>query len=367
MGVSHWQSVPGSPFTANPSGRSKRLSMKNTLFLLFAALLVQQGFTQVKDGADLFYKKGLEEKAGRRYMVAFNDFQKSVDIKKDNADAQTELGLTALELRKYANAEMAFLKVNEIRKDDPVATENLANIYFWTHQWKQAETYALKAKQLSPGKSWDFILGKSYYQDEDYGNAFKYLQAAAKTDSTNAEIPYLMARGFVEMNNYKVAVTFFKKAIALDSSKYQWIYECALTYATIPNDLAAIQYYELAAVKGYKMDNDYFENLSDSYTASGQQEKGIELMLKVLEKKPADMVLLYSVAHAYYKIKKYQLAIDYWDKILYFDKENSHALYMIGMAYQKKGDTDKGRALCDKAISMDPSLKNLKTEKKMEM
>ena len=36
---------------------------------------------------------------------------------------------------------------------------------------------------------------------------------------------------------------------------------------------------------------------------------------------------------------------------------------MIGMAYQKKGDTDKGRMLCDKAIAMDPALKNLKQEK----
>jgi hypothetical protein len=38
---------------------------------------------------------------------------------------------------------------------------------------------------------------------------------------------------------------------------------------------------------------------------------------------------------------------------------------MMGMAYQKKGATDNGRALCDKAIAMDPSLGNLKKEKKM--
>lgn len=299
--------------------------------------------------------------------MAFNYFQKSVDIKKDNAAAQTELGLTAVELRKYGNAELAFLKVNELKKDDPVATENLANIYFWTHQWKQAETFGIKAKQMNVGKNWNYVIGKSYYQEEDYGNAFKYLQFAAKEDSTNAEIPYLIARGFVDMNNYKIAVNFYKKAIALDSSKFQWIYECALVYATIPDDIHAIEYYQLAAAKGYKTDNDYFENLSDSYIATGQQQKGIDLMLKVLEKKPADLVLLYSVANAYYKIKKYDQAIEYWDKILYFDKENAHALYMIGMSYQKKGDNGKGRQLCDKAISMDPSLKNLKQEQKINM
>ncbi|MBS1935562.1 MAG: tetratricopeptide repeat protein, partial [Bacteroidetes bacterium] len=166
---------------------------------------------------------------------------------------------------------------------------------------------------------------------------------------------------------YKAAIPFFKKAIALDSSRSQWIYECALTLATIYDDKTAIQYYLVAAQKGYKTDNDYYENLSDSYVAAGQPEKGIELMLGILEKKPADLILLYSVANAYYKIKKYQEAIDYWDKILYFDKENAKALYMIGMAYQKKGETDKGRQLCDKAIAMDPSLKSLKQEKNMSM
>ena len=38
---------------------------------------------------------------------------------------------------------------------------------------------------------------------------------------------------------------------------------------------------------------------------------------------------------------------------------------MIGMAYQKKGETQKGRDICDRAIKMDPSLAKLKEEMKM--
>jgi tetratricopeptide (TPR) repeat protein len=341
--------------------------MKNVLVLLSFAISLQTTFSQSSDSSDFYYQKGVTEKGNRLFMVAFNDLQKSIQLKSDNVDAQRELGLTSLELRKYDNAEMAFQKVEEFKKDDGVAIENLANLYFWTHQWSQAIEYAKKSQQLNVGKNWNYVIGKSYYQQEDYGNSFKYLQAAAKEDSANAEIPYLQARSFVDMNNYKAAVAFFKRAIQLDSSKFQWIYECALTFATIPDDNSAIQYYLLAAQKGYKTDNDFYENLSDSYIAAGQAEKGLDLMLKVLEKKPADLVLLYSVADTYYRLKKYQEAIDYWDKILYYDKENAKALYMIGMSYQKKGETDKGRQLCDKAIEMDPSLKNLKHEVKMDM
>jgi hypothetical protein len=38
---------------------------------------------------------------------------------------------------------------------------------------------------------------------------------------------------------------------------------------------------------------------------------------------------------------------------------------MIGMSFQKKGDTNKGQQLCDKAIEMDPGLSSLRQKKQM--
>ena len=111
-------------------------------------------------------------------MVAFNNFQKSTQYDSNNVDAQRELGLVSLELRKYGNAEVAFTKVLSLQKDDTTAVINLANISFWTHQWKQAVLYGQKAIQLNAGKGWNYAIGKSFYQQEDYGQAFRYLQAA---------------------------------------------------------------------------------------------------------------------------------------------------------------------------------------------
>jgi tetratricopeptide (TPR) repeat protein len=341
---------------------------QKNFFLLFCLLFAGISlFAQANDSSNTFYQRGLDAKNRRLLMVAYNNFRQSVDYQPENADALRELGLAAVALRKYDNAILAFQQLEKIRKEDTTAISNLATLYFWTHQWQQAIVYAKKALELHTGQHWNFVLGKCYYEQEDYGQSYTWLQAAAKEDSTDAEIPYLVARSFVDMNNYKSAIPFFKKAIALDSTRSQWIYECALTYATINDDKTAIKYYEWAALRGYKKDNDFYENLSDSYVAAGQPEKGLELMLQVLLKKPADLDLLYSIANTYYRMKKYDLAIDYWDRILYYDKENAKSLFMIGMSYQKKGDEQKGRALCDKAIAMDPSLKNHKQEKKIEM
>ena len=321
---------------------------------------------QSNDSSSFFYQKGLEEKNKRLFMVSYNDLQKSLEYNPSNTDALRETGLVAVELRKYENAKIFFQKLEQKINNDTTAITNLATLYFWTHQWPQAALYAKKAQDLHAGKGWNYVIGKSYYEQEDYGQSYKYLQTAAKDDSTNAEIPYLQARSFIDMSNYKPAIAFFQRAIYLDSTKTEWIYDCALAFATINDNKSAINYYELAAVRGYKKDNDFYENLSDSYIGAGQPEKGLSLMLQVLEKKPADLDLLYSIAFTYYRLKKYDQAIDHWDRILSYDKENYKALYMIGMSYQKKGEEQKGRTLCDKAIAMDPSLASLKKEKKID-
>ncbi|MDX2049232.1 MAG: tetratricopeptide repeat protein, partial [Chitinophagaceae bacterium] len=80
----------------------------------------------------------------------------------------------------------------------------------------------------------------------------------------------------------------------------------------------------------------------------------------------ADIELLYGLADTYYRAGKYKEAIEYWDKVLFYDKQHARSLYMIGMSYQKKGDNQKGKALCDKAIEMDPSLQYLR-QKKMDI
>lgn len=80
------------------------------------------------------------------------------------------------------------------------------------------------------------------------------------------------------------------------------------------------------------------------------------------------MNLLNMIAEAYYYKGKYDFAMEYWDKILEYDKTDASALYMIGMCYQKKGGKDniaKGTRLCDTAIGMDPSLGPYRQKKMM--
>jgi tetratricopeptide (TPR) repeat protein len=300
------------------------------------------------------------------FMAAYQDFKQALKSDPKNPDILRQLGETEVELRKYEEAIPVFEKLLAIAPADTTAIVRLARLYFYTHQWEKCIPLATKARQMHLGEKNEYMIGKSYYELEDYGHAFSFLPAAAMDEPGNAEIPYLIARAYVDMNNYKPAIPYFQKAIALDSSKVQWIYECALVYATIYDDADAIRYFDLAASKGYKKDNDFFENLADSYISVGKPEKALQILQDLLAKRPADLELLNSLGFTSYKLKKYDQAIAYWDRILEYDNQNGRALYMIGMSYQHKGDQEKGKTLCDKAIALDPSLKSLKTEIRIE-
>ena len=131
-------------------------------------------------------------------------------------------------------------------------------------------------------------------------------------------------------------------------------------------DKDALKYILEAGEKGYKRDNDYLENLGIAYLNVGDLEQGVNILNEVLKRKPSDMNILNMVAEAYYFKGKYKDAIEYWDRILEYDKESATSLYMIGMSYQKMGgreNSQKGIALCDKAIEMDPSLASNKQKK----
>jgi tetratricopeptide (TPR) repeat protein len=225
--------------------------------------------------------------------------------------------------------------------------------------------YASSLKKIDPSEKISYYIGRVQYEQDNYGEAIKTLQDAAKEDPSNAEIPYMIAHSYADMMNYRQAIPYFEKAIALNPTQSYWIYELGLICYAMHDDKNALKYILMAGEKGYKKDNDYLENLGIAYLNVGDLEQGVAILGEILKRKPSDLNILNMVAEAYYYKGKYQLAIDYWDQVMYYDKNNASALYMIGMSYQKKGDKEKGQFLCDKAIELDPSLASLKQKKQM--
>jgi len=339
--------------------------MKYNLLIILSLGVASATYSQT-DSADFYLQKGLKEKEAGRRMEVWKNLDKAYKFSPDNKVIISEMAIVLMELRKYSQAREMYQKLEQMGDHSAALYKQLFTLSYNTRRFDDAIIYAGKLKAVDQNEKLSFYLGKIYYEKDDYGNAIQNLQLAEKENPENAEVPYLLARSYAEMMNYKLSVPYFEKAIALDPSKNNWMYEYGLICYAMNSDKDALKYILMAGEKGYKKDDDYMENLAIAYLNVGNMTEAMKIFNTILLKKPSDLNILNMIAEAYYYSGKYQEAIDFWDKILEYDKTNAQSLYMIGMSYQKKGEKDKGIALCDRAILMDPSLSSYK-QKKMNM
>ncbi len=330
-------------------------------FLLFISSVA---FAQA-DSSKYFLQKGLDEKQKGRRMESLKNFEKSFKYDSSNKVMLGELASAYMDLRKYYQAKETYKKLVTLGETSPTTYKQLLQLCFNLRSYDEAILYANDLKKTAPSEKVNYYLGKINYERENYGDALKYLNEAAKDDPQNAEVSYMIGRSYADMQNYKLAIPYYKKAIEQDGSKYGWIYELGLiSYANNNND-DALKYIQLAGDRGYPKDNGYLQNLAIANLDAGKFDNGILILNDLLKKRPADLTLLDMTAQAYYDHGKYDDAMNNWDAMLGYDKRNAQALYMIGMCYMKKGDKGKGTQLCDKAIQMDPSLGAYKQKREM--
>jgi tetratricopeptide (TPR) repeat protein len=336
--------------------------MKNLCLVLCCFAFVQPGFGQ-SDSLNIYLKLGEDAFSGGQNLPAYQYYKKAVGFDAKNLEAARGLANTARELKYAAIARESYKKVLELKPNDTSAITQLVQLNFATRQWPGAIEMAKRSIGLGIGVKNEWVIAKSYYEMEEYGSCLEYIEKAWRKDSSQAELPFIAARSYVEMNNYRKAAGCYEQALRLSPDNETWMYEAAMTYSAIPDEAKAIPWFEKAVLKGYPRTKDVIENMAVSYMGIKAYDKCLTLVNEVLASKPEDLELLYLSGEASYRLGKTDDAINRWDKMLSIDKNQARALYMIGIAYIKKGDDNKGETLCDKAIAMDPSLARLKTQR----
>ncbi len=335
------------------------------IMLLFVSLIFTQLVNAQIDSAKIYFNKGDTAFEQKRFLLAEKNYVKGLRYDSTNNTIINNLASCYIEMRRYGNALMLYKKLYANNNNDNNALNQLAELSFMGHNWNEAVQYSKLCVEKNIGSKMHYKIAKSYFEQEDYALSSKSLGAASKEEPTNGEIPYLMANIWLQMQRADKAIEMFKIALQLDTTKYAWYYELGNTYHQIDSLNEAIPYFEKALEKGLSNDLQMQRTLGILYLSCKKYEKGIEIMEKVIAKKPMDKSLYEDMGYAFYENKKYDDAITWWDKILTIDQNDARTLYMIGIAYQKKGDDTKGNKLCDLAIEMDPKLMGLRKEMKM--
>ena len=319
-------------------------------------------FSQNIDSAQFYFNKGIEEKDARLYAVAGKDFDKAIQLNKNYTDAYVENGKVNLEMRKIDAAMGNFTKAYQLQPTNNEVVKQLSTLYFNNRQFQKAIDLAQNCSNCSDA---DRIIGMSYYNLEDYGKAETLLQKAVNKNDKDAEAAYTLGRTYLELENEKSAIPQFQKAITIEPERNEWMYELGLIYYNQNDYKNALKYFNMAGDSGYNKSNDFYENLGFAQLYTGDVQNGIKTLTEVLNKKPNNRELLNNIANAMYETKRYDAALLYFQKLLELNPKDASSLFMAGMAFQKKGDKEKGQKICDKAIEMDPSLARNRQKKDM--
>lgn len=338
--------------------------MKNLLIAAATCFITQCSFSQNADSAQFYFKKGVEENTAKLYAVATKDFDKAIKLDSNFTEAYIANGKVNLEMERVYPAVQNFTKAYQLDPKNDEVIKELSTLYFNNRQFQKALELV---QQCNSCENSNRILGMSYYNLEDYAKAEKYLKQALSKNNNDAEAAYTLGRTFLELENEKGAIPQFQKAISLEPTRNQWMYELGLIYYNQNEYANALKYFDMATNNGYNKSNDFYENYGFAQLYTGDSENGIKTLNIVLERKPNNTELLNNIAHAMYETKKYNEALDYFKKLLDINPKDASSLFMAGMTFQKLGQKEKGQKICDNAIAMDPSLTKYRQKKDIPM
>jgi tetratricopeptide (TPR) repeat protein len=314
---------------------------------------------QSPDSTQYFYGKGMDKFSAKLYSQAAKDFEKAIAINPKFTDAHLQYGFTNLAMLKQNAAILNFTSVIELDPQNLIAKNELMKLHYNYRQYDKVIELAQSCKECSDVKR---IIALCYYQKEDFGKAEKNLVAVFEKDNRDAEVAYALGRTYMELENSNSTIEYYEKAVGLNPGNIIWLNELGLIYYTVGNFKNAAVYFNKAAAGGFTQSNDFTENLAFSYLYSGEVDKGEKLLSSVLERKPGNTELIRDIADAFYQTKLYDKSLEYYQKLMEKDTKDAKALYQAGICFQKKGEVEKGRAMCDKAIELDPSLNRLKRQ-----
>ncbi|MEO5782860.1 MAG: tetratricopeptide repeat protein [Ginsengibacter sp.] len=326
--------------------------MKHLLLTLIAIFTFTQIFSQT-DSARFYFKKGTDEQTAKRYLLSSKYFDKAIQFDPKYADAYIENGRVNIEMRKIFVAQSNFEKAYQLQSDNQVTIQELASLYFNNRQFQKAIDLSQKCKSCPDAER---IMAMSCYQIEDYVKAISGLEKVLTKNPNDAEATYTLGRSYLELEDFKNAIKQYQKALVLDPTKSVWMYELALQLYNSNDFPNAKKYFVMAGDAGYPKSNDFYENLGFAYINTGEIDNGLKNLTNVLSRKPNNKELLNDIAQALYNAKHFEEALGFYQKLLELNAKDANSLYMAGITFQKIGQKERGVAMCDEAIKIDPAL-----------
>lgn len=160
---------------------------------------------------------------------------------------------------------------------------------------------------------------------------------------------------FFYIQNYKEAAEFFKKSLDIDNNKYDTHLNLAICLTYLNDSNESEVHYKKSIVLNPKF-NDIYIHFSRSLRKFNKDKDAIKILKKGIENNKKDSFpITFEIANAYRENYDYELAINYYSKIIQLNPDNYIVLNSIAVCYEFLGKNDQAEKYFKKTIQINPS------------
>ncbi|CUU05932.1 tol-pal system protein YbgF [Candidatus Thermokryptus mobilis] len=337
---------------------------------------------------DMLFFKGISHLALGEYLKAedaFNEIASKYKNTPQYAPARVQLGRTYYEMKKYDDA---LSQLNQILSENPQGLDKNEVYYYILLVYFDSQKYdsLLNVFQnISPGSGFylpAFIkVSKSFSIQGKFAEGERFIKDILKTaeglkDSIYfvPEVHFSLADIYIGQGKFKEAIEELSLIIddmrANELLKLQSVYARGSLYYQMEKYQEAIRDFELClASKRFGLDLTSLlpqvnEKLAISYVKSGQIEKGINLVSKLVGEAPEPIEKVKYIAllaEAYFEAKDYKNAVKFASDVFQSDVADevtiSRAIYVLANSHRQLGEFEKAVSVLSKAGEKFPNSK----------
>lgn len=205
-----------------------------------------------------------------------------------------------------------------------------------------------------------YAKAKVYYENKDYDAAITEYLKAIKADHKNPEYYNGLGEAYTDKEQYEEAIEAYTKAIKLAAKK------SAQEKAKYYDNRGVAYYYQKKYTQaigdytqaiGFEDDNpEHYCNRGVAYYYLNELPKAEQDYLKALELNPNHLDTLINMAELALTQNDDKGVIEYYTKVLKFDRQNLQAYNNRACAYERTGEYEKALADMKTAIDIMPDM-----------
>jgi tetratricopeptide (TPR) repeat protein len=170
--------------------------------------------------SDAYWGRGMARKMKYEYKEAGEDLEKAIQLDPNNDEAYISLAQVKYYLTDYTKADFYYSQYLKKHPDDYDSYSDRAFVRMERLYLKEAIEDYTKAIELNPSKQFKDYLerGKAICLLQDYEGSNSDFDKAIEINPNSIDILYTIGTFFVEQENFKEAIGYFDKILALDNN-----------------------------------------------------------------------------------------------------------------------------------------------------